>query len=245
MLRVVYSNEDEFGSLEVSDDGVCHILSFAAHDEQSRCLKSAPHILQYEYTQAMLLVLLFCQPKRILALGLGGGTLLTALHYLLPSVKMTAVELRPAVIEVAYQYFQLPRSKRLQVIAQNADTFLLDNDLRQVDIVFADLYHSTGIDALQLKADFIARCAEQLKPEGWLVLNCWLEHREDPLLRASLQHYFQDIRTVLTGSKNWVVLAGKVADYQSQAALRDKAQQLSSRLECSLTRQLGRLHALN
>lgn len=73
MSKLSYQAQDEYGTVTVYDDGDCYILSFAAHDEQSRCLKAAPHILQYDYTQAMLLVLLFCRPKRVLLLGLGGG----------------------------------------------------------------------------------------------------------------------------------------------------------------------------
>jgi spermidine synthase len=243
-IQTLYSSEDEYGPITVKDDGECRVLSFAAHDEQSRCLKAAPYVLQYEYTQAMLLVLLFCQPRRVLVLGLGGGSLVTALHRIIPGIHITAVELRASVIDVAYRYFQMPRAKRLQVIQQDADSFLLSGETRKVDVLFADLYHVSGVDEVQLRADFIARCAETLKADGWLVLNYWNEHREDAVLREALRQHFVDIRTVMTSSRNWVILAGKTQSWHTGSALKEAAFQLSSAVGFPLTRHLARMRAL-
>ena len=243
-MKTVYQVEDEYGLVMVQDDGECYILAFASHDEQSRCLKAAPHILQYDYTQAMLLVLLFCHPKRVLLLGLGGGTLVNALYHAVSGIHITAVELRARVIEVAQRYFQLPNAKRIELINQNADAFLLDNEMRKVDVIFADLYDATGTADVQLREDFIRRCAGLLKEQGWLVLNCWQEQQDDPYLRASLHEHFADVRSVLTGSKNWVILAGKVANYQASNVLKETAANWSGKLEFSLHKHLARLRYL-
>ncbi|WP_298609150.1 methyltransferase domain-containing protein [uncultured Thiothrix sp.] len=244
MSKISYQAQDEYGMVTVYDDGDCSILSFATNDEQSRCLKAAPHILQYDYTQAMLLVLLFCQPKRVLLLGLGGGSLATALHHAVKNIHITAVELRANVIEVAHRYFQLPRAKRLEVIQQNADDFLFNHQLRKVDVIFADLYDASGTAEVQLRADFIHRCADLLKEQGWLVLNCWQEQQDDPYLRSALREHFADLRYVLTGSKNWVILAGKIANYDANNVLREAALHWSEKLEFSLNKHLSRLRYL-
>lgn len=236
--------QDDYGVVSVDDDGECYILAFAEHDEQSRCLKAAPHILQYDYTQAMLLVLLFCQPKRALILGLGGGSLVNALYHAVSGIHISAVELRASVIDVAQRYFQVPRAKRIALIQQDADVFLLDHDLRKVDVIFADLYEATGTAEVQLRADFIRRCAELLKEQGWLVLNCWQEQQDDAYFRAALREHFADVRYVLTGSKNWVILAGKVANYQANNVLKESATQWSDKLEFSLHKHLARLRYL-
>lgn len=241
---IIHESTDEHGAIIVTDDGKKRILKFADYDEQSCCLKAEPHVLQYEYTQAMLLVLLFCQPKRVLLLGLGGGSLVTALHHYLSGIHITSVELRQQVIDVAYQYFRLPRGKRLPVICQSADAFLQANDLRKVDVLFADLYHAKGADQGQLQADFVRRCAVQIKDNGWLVLNGWTEHRENSEFLAALREHFTDIRTALTGSHNWIIIAGKTKDSQSDKQLKDKAFKWSLTLGFSLTRHLARLKPL-
>lgn len=244
MIKISYQAQDEYGTVTVYDDGDCYILSFATHDEQSRCLKAASHILQYDYTQAMLLVLLFCRPKRVLLLGLGGGSLASALYHAVAGVHITAVELRTPVIEAAQRYFQLPRAKRIELIQQDADIFLLDNTMRKVDVIFADLYDATGTAAVQLREDFIRRCAALLKEQGWLVLNCWQEQQDDPQLRIALSEHFTELRYVLTGSKNWVILAGKVANYQSNHLLKAAAVYWSEHLGFSLHKHLARLRYL-
>lgn len=244
MSKLSYQAQDEYGTVTVYDDGDCYILSFAAHDEQSRCLKAAPHILQYDYTQAMLLVLLFCRPKRVLLLGLGGGSLASALYHAVAGVHITAVELRASVIEAAQRYFQLPRAKRIELIQQNADEFLLDNTMRKVDMIFADLYDATGTAAVQLREDFIRRCAALLKEQGWLVLNCWQEQQDNLYFCNTLRAHFADLRYVLTGSKNWVILAGKVADDQSNKSLKQAAVDWSEHLGFSLLKHLASLRYL-
>jgi len=68
--NILYSCDDEYGHITVLDDGQSRILSFAKGDEQSKQKISTPFVLQHEYTQAMMLVLLFKQPKRATILGL-------------------------------------------------------------------------------------------------------------------------------------------------------------------------------
>ena len=244
-LKLLHAAEDEYGFIYVFDDGDCRYLSFAAGDEQSCCLKAAPHVLQYEYTQAMLLSLLFCQPKRVLVLGLGGGSLVNALFHYKPDLHITVVELRSAVIEIAQQFFYVPRSKRIEMMHANADNVLLDNNLRKVDLIFSDLYHAEGIDQVQLKNDFIARCAEQLKAGGCLALNCWDEHEQDPHLHAALTKHFADIRVISTNSNNWVIVATKQANWQSNRELKEAAIRLEPALGFSLLRSLNRARAWN
>lgn len=241
-MNTLQTLADDFGELLIIDDGDYRTLAFGAGDTQSMMLKSTPHLLQYDYTQAMLLVLLFCQPKRVLLLGLGGGSLMTTLHHHIPGIQITAVELRARVIEVAYRYFRLPRGKKMQVVQQDAAEFISEPLPKKVDVIFTDLYHRDGVDATQLQTEFIADCAQQLKTQGgWLVLNCWVEHRDNPALMTALTEYFSDIRSVVTDSHNWVILAATVRDTRSEAELKDKATQLSGALGFSLNRHLTRL----
>ena len=56
-MSLIFETQDEFGVISVYDDGKYRILSFAEGDEQSRVQIKSPHVLQHEYTQAMLLAL--------------------------------------------------------------------------------------------------------------------------------------------------------------------------------------------
>src|SRR6266568_2505218 len=62
--------------------------------------------LVFAYTKMMLASLyLTPNPKRVLVIGLGGGTLPGALQRLYPDVDMDVVEVDAAVIRVAQKYF--------------------------------------------------------------------------------------------------------------------------------------------
>ncbi|MGS0824578.1 spermidine synthase [Shewanella sp. 0m-8] len=238
--QVLHQTQDEYGPLIVLEDKETRILAFGDNDEQSKLLKATPHIPQHTYVQAMLLVLLYSQPKSAIVLGLGGGGLIHALRHFDAGIKLTAVELRDDVIALAKRYFQLPLSKKLKVIHQDAKQFLEASDHKKVDIVFADIYSAEGVDAAQVSQAFIAQCAALIKADGYLVLNCWKEHSQNRELLAYLNMHFVEVRACLTGSGNWVVFAGKVKRDITASALKTKAQSLSQQLDFQLARSLTR-----
>jgi len=239
--HVIYQSQDELGQITVHEDGQYRLLSFAKGDEQSRISLSKPNVLQHEYTQAMMLSLLFCKPKRATVLGLGGGCLIRALLDTVPGIKLTAVELRPDVIRIAEKYFHLPRSKRLQILEQDAKTYITQKPDKKVDLLFTDLYLEEGMDKAVIAENFIEDCDKHLKNEGWLVINCWEEDHNYTNLIEVLRNYFIDIRSINTSSGNWVILAGKRINYQTAKALKQDAQKLSSDLDFQLGKWLNRL----
>src|SRR2546430_1254668 len=122
--KEIYRTYDEYGPLQVFDDGPKRYLSFGDGGEQSCVLKAEPFLLQHDYTRAMLLPLLFSRPGDAILMGLGGGALPACLHHNLSDAQLRVVELRHAVIKLAYRYFQLPRDERLQVINCDAGEFV-------------------------------------------------------------------------------------------------------------------------
>ncbi len=238
--QTIYRSEDEFGPIAVLENKQTRLLAFGESDEQSKLMKSTPHIPQHTYLQAMLLVLLFNQPKRVIVLGLGGGGLIHALRHYDKAIKITAVELRAGVIEVAKRFFQLPVGKKLTLIHQDATEFLVGRDHKKADVIFADIYGADGVDENQLTETFIANAASMLKADGYLVLNCWKEHSQNRELLALLQIHFVQVYACLTGSGNWVIVAGKVARDISAGGLKTQAQQLSQQLDFPLERSLIR-----
>lgn len=241
-MQVLATRTDEWGTITVKEDAQYRVLAFADNDEQSRIMKAQPQLLQHEYTQAMLLVLLFKTPARVLILGLGGGCLATALHSYLKGVHITAVELRPAVIELATQYFQIPHGKKIKIIQQEASAFLQTGTERKVDIIFTDLYHAQGADQGQFHQTFIDNCLKNLKEDGYLVINAWTEHQATTTILSRLNKYFPDIRTVNTSSHNWIIIASRVPNYDPNQVLKQRAYELSKSLGYSLNTHLSRLN---
>lgn len=241
--KEIFRTYDEFGPVQVFDDGSRRYLAFGDDREQSCMLNAEPQRLQHEYARAMLLALLFVEPRDAILFGLGGGALASCLHHHFPALTQRVVELRPAVIKLAYRYFQLPRDPRLQVLAMDAGEFLDDDSQATADVLFSDIYRAEGIDAQQLQSWFIERCAALLGPDGWLVLNLWQDHRGEREILEALGEYFADVRVCGTADGNWIVFAGKRADTQDADTLRQRARELSRRLGCNITDHLKRLAA--
>ncbi len=171
--------------------------------------------------------------------------MLSTLQQQIPGIKLTGVELRPAVIDAAYRFFQLPRSKKMKLIEADANVFLADGEHKKVDILFADLYHGQGLDTSQLEARFISQCQARLKANGWLVLNCWTEHSGKNELVELLMGEFADVRACHTSSGNWLVFAGKTTNKDSLNQLKNKAQVLSNGLGYNLQRYVSNLYAVD
>ena len=155
-------------------------------------------------------------------------------------IKVTAVELRASVIEIAKRFFQLPIGKKLSLVHQDAVHFLEEKDHKKADVIFADIYGADGVDENQLSDGFISNASMMLKSDGYLVLNCWKEHSQNRELLSLLQAHFAEVRACLTGGGNWVVIAGKVTRDISASALKTNAQQLSQKLDFQLGRSLTR-----
>ena len=238
--KVLHVASDQIGDFCVLDNGDYRVLSFGDHDEQTKLDKKQPHIPQHTYVQAMLAVLLFLQPKSVIVLGLGGGSLVHALRHYDAAINITAVELRASVIQVSKQYFQLPIGKKLSLVHQDAIEFIYSNEHKKVDIIFADIYTEQGVNQHQLSLPFMEYCRKGLKQDGMLVLNCWKEHSRDNDFLANLKHEFTYVYACLTGGGNWVVFATNKPTAFSMVNNKGALQDLSQQLDFPIGRVLNR-----
>jgi spermidine synthase len=170
----IYRAQDADGIIAVYQDGTRRVLTFGNGVEQSCMSLADPARLEYPYTQAMLLAtLLGPAPRRALVLGLGGGSLVQALRRRWPRCRITAVEARTLVVEVAREYFFLREDPHLQVVIADAGRCLTDPSIPSQDLVLADLYLAEGASPRQTEGPFLAACRRVLSAGGVLALNLW------------------------------------------------------------------------
>lgn len=179
--KIIHSVRDDFGLIQVVETADARSLYFDSLVEQSRAYLYAPCTLAFEY-QAFLLdsILSFANRapvERVLMLGLGGGCLATQLHLLMPSCIQVLVEQRAAVIEIAHDYFQLPKSEVILPIEADAGVFVEEwpsEPNTAFDVIVIDLYDGDSMPEHFSHAFFLSQLWRLISPKGCLLFNLWI-----------------------------------------------------------------------
>lgn len=226
---------DEFGLVRVLQVGDYRFLEFGAAVEQSCVFMREPSWLEYDYTRAMLMgALCHPAPETALFLGLGAGTLTQACLEFLPLEDVEAIELRPAVPELAMRYLGLQNDSRLYV--RIGDAVELLESAETADLIFVDLYTDVGPAAAHLAWNFLKRCQEKLNPDGWLIINQWGTDDDKPLGAALLRGLFHRHYWECPVKEGNVVLLvpAELEQTLDEEGLRQRAACLAPRLGYSL-----------
>lgn len=150
-------------SVAVSEEGGVRYLHIGGDAIQSAMRLSAPDHLELHYNRAMMGFLLFRpDPRAVLMVGMGGGSMARFLHRSYLRCKVTAVELNPDVVAAARRHFDLPADgPRFTTVLDDgaawvaanpgkADVLLLDafDDGRQVPALCSEAFYRTAFAAL-------------------------------------------------------------------------------------------------
>lgn len=234
MGKELYRTEDSYGVIVVSQRGNKRVLNFGSNLEQSSVLIDKPHYLIHEYTQIMLLGLLFVNTRDITILGLGGGGLAHCLSHYFPQTNIRIVEIRQAVIEIAHDWFDLPRSVNIHVLQDDALHYLSNFEKNKTDIIFSDLYEAEGMSECQAQEEFIIACHEALSDNGCLVLNFHNKPEPQSLLMHSIENLFIDIIEYDAGNGNCIMFCCKNIIALQQAELNTSAESLVQQVKMPL-----------
>ncbi|MEH6577303.1 MAG: fused MFS/spermidine synthase [Amphritea sp.] len=240
----VYRCYDEYGPLRVFDDGSYRYLTFGEGGEQSRIDMNNRAQPVYEYIQAMLMALLFSPtPRHATLLGLGAGSLANALLHYSSTLEIEAIELRPQVVAVAQNWFQLDNSQRLTLHINDAKLYL-EQSPASTDLIFTDIFNDHGMQEDQLDQIFLDNCYQCLSADGILVLNLWDEGKGfHPLARERLSELFgRQWIFCPVDSGNLIVYAfkGGVSDI-SHRRLQPAAKRLGKALNAPFNRLINKL----
>jgi spermidine synthase len=119
------------------------------------------------------------QPRSILLIGLGGGTLPRAIADLLPDAQLDIVEIDPAVVRVAKQYFGFAAGPRTRVIESDGRVYVKKarRENRSYDWVLLDAFDHEYIPEHLLTREFITEVKSILTPNGMLTANTFSSSR--------------------------------------------------------------------
>jgi spermidine synthase len=210
----------------ILDDGRMRRLYFTLSYVQSAMRLKDPHALDLAYTRKMMAFLLFHpNPKRILLVGLGGGSLAKFCHRHLPRARVTAVEIDPTVIAMSGQFGVAP-DERLAIVQADAADYL-PTVQADTDVLLLDGFDRDGIAPSLGNPAFFDAARRRLRPNGLLVANLagaedvWRPHLS--MLRDAFQERVILVR--VGGGDNHIVFAFAAPNFPPPWPLLEKTAQ--------------------
>ncbi len=180
-----------YNHIRLAEDGEQRYMDFE-NLRQSAMLLKDPWELRLRYTRFLALALTFQpQPKRVLVLGLGGGSFPKKLYKDVPNVAVDVVDIDPEVIAIAKRYFQVPEDARLRLFAKDGRRFVQETT-EKYDLVFLDAYNSDTIPFHLATREFYEEIKARLTPGGVVVSNII------GTLRGSQSGFFRSIYRTLS-----------------------------------------------
>lgn len=235
--------------IEIREVRGVRTLHFGSDWVQGAMRISRPRDLELAYTREMMAALLLSaiwpvMPKRILQIGLGAASLTRFIYANLPEARQTIVEVEPAVVGAAQQYFNLPPvGERLQIeigegfawLAAATDTY---------DLILVDGFDAEGATGNLESLSFYQHCRSRLADGG--LLACNFLSRSPHFLKSciSLDSAFHGRSRLLPQTPGGNVIAlGAASDTVSldQDILTERVSMLANHLGLDLKPLLGRL----
>jgi spermidine synthase len=211
---IIHEERSLYRNIIISEKDDQRCMRFVLHDKvahnQSCLYLSDRKKLVFDYTKMLMATLLIKpEPQSILVVGLGGGTLPTAFHQLLPNTQITAVEIDPAVVKAAKTFFDYEESPRVTSELFDARVFIkrAQRQGKKWDLVVLDAFNGDYIPEHLMTKEFLQEVQAVLNPGGFVAANTFagsrLYHHESATYNAVFPH----IRMLTSGNGNRVLFA--------------------------------------
>lgn len=165
-----YERDTVYHRITVTDEGGVRFLRLDNYWQSARD-HADPRRTVFAYSDHMHLPVAFVpHSRRVLMIGLGGGTVPTRYHDDYGQVRIEVAELDPAVIDVAREHFDVPVDDRLRVVAQDGRLFVA-RSAERYDIILLDAYLIDTIPFHLGTREFFALVKSRLAPGGVLGSN--------------------------------------------------------------------------
>ncbi len=153
---------------------------------QSRYIAGDPHFAGLEYEEFAHIATLIQPVRRVLLIGLGGGTHARQFRLRYPDITVDAVDVDPEILDVAQRFFGVRPDARLRLHARDGRAFLKSSfekyDLISIDAYTRTRYGSTIPPHLVTK-EFFEEAAAHLT-DGGVVHYHLFQDRDAPFSRA-------------------------------------------------------------
>jgi spermidine synthase len=166
----MFETTTKYHRLRVTEDRGVRLLRLD-RSPQSSMKVDDPFDTDFEYPQYLHLALaLNPTASRTLVIGLGGGTIVKQMWSAYPDMRIDAVEIDLAVVDVARRYFELPDDDRVRVFVGDGREFV-ERSAETYDIVVLDAYDDDRIPYHLTTREFFESVRSRMTPEGVAAYN--------------------------------------------------------------------------
>ncbi len=199
-LRLPTAPPAQPGAPLVRTVGDRRTLEFLPGDIQSEMRLSRPSALVLAYCRAIMAFALFVpDPRHIVMVGLGGGSLAKFCYRHFPRARITVIELRADVIALREQFLVPPDGPRFCVVHADATVWLAGAAPGGADVLVVDGFDSAGLPASLGSARFYSDCRRMLRDGGVLAANMFSYDPQFAGMRARLALMFDGRLCTLAG----------------------------------------------
>lgn len=176
-MKLLHSERSLYREVLVYESGGVRCICFTRYCRIGRqtCQDTRrPDRIVMNYPQMMLGALFVKpEPRSVLIIGLGGGTIPRALREVVPQARIDVVEIDPAVVKVARRYFDLGNNSALNVIEADGRVQVKRalREQKRYDLVMLDAFDHEYIPEHLLTQEFLKEVKSLLAPGGVLAAN--------------------------------------------------------------------------
>lgn len=212
--QVIHRQRSMYSTILIDQRGNVICLQFSVRSDQRNqsCMDTRrPQKMVLAYTRMMMAgLLLVPEPTSVLMIGMGGGTIPTVLAELYPDATIDVVEIDPAVVAVAEQFFAFEATPNMRVITLDGRVFAKRAALNDsaYDLILLDAFNGDYIPEHLTTREFLSEVKSLMKPGAVAVANTFAVSRLYHHESTTYQGVFGDFLNLKTpASANRVILA--------------------------------------
>ncbi len=205
----------------VKRDGQQLTLQFSPASIQSQFCLDEPDRLQLGYTRTLLGFLLFVQqPRNILMIGLGGGSLPRYCYNALPDAQLAVVEINADVIALR-DTFMVPQDNERFIVHCDDGAIHVSNIAGTQDVIVVDGFDVGGQAPSLCTEVFYQDCYNALTDNGVMAVNLSENAKQHSTFIYRMRRFFSDAVFVVAAEDctNKVVFAIKKTSGTASAHL--------------------------
>ncbi len=210
--KTLYKKQSAYSTIVVTEDEQgLRTLWFEENGARQSVVKVGdPDHLDLAYAKVMPVGLALVErPRRVLIIGLGGGTIPMFLHKHYPKTTIDVVDIDPDVVDVAKRYFGFREDATLRAHVVDGRRFI-EKCRDPYDIIFLDAFSAENIPYHLATREFLQAVRKAVTPEGVVVSNVWsrgVNSLYDSMVRT-YQDVFEDLYVVdVSGAGNKILVA--------------------------------------